>query len=279
MKKFALAAAAVSMLVASSASAADLPARTYTKTPPSVVAVYDWTGFYIGGNVGGIWGNNDSSTNFTQNMAAPGNTNPQNNSRDNSAVFGGVHAGYNWQASTWVFGLEADWDWTDAKSSFCRQTDVTSLACSDNGRGFLTFSEKTDWLASARGRLGFAWDRVLLYATGGAAWGDVKTDINANCLVNGCGGSLLQINQTVSFRDTKTGWVAGAGIEAMLTPNWLLRAEYLHYDLGSANYAVVFPSNNGMAPQTASWSRGLQYDTVRAGISYKFGGPAVVARY
>ncbi|WP_167561346.1 outer membrane protein [Bradyrhizobium sp. AS23.2] len=263
-------------MFAGAASAADLPARTYTKAPPPIAVAYDWTGFYIGGNVGGIWQDNSGATNFiqTDNVVL---TNPQNDSVSNGAVFGGVHAGYNWQVTRWVFGVEADWDWTDAKNSFCRQTDTRSRPCTDLDRGFLTYSEKTEWLASVRGRLGFAWDRVMVYATGGAAWGDVKTSINANCLNGGCGNANVRLNQTVNFSDTRTGWVAGAGIETMLTPSWLLRAEYLHYDLGSADYAAVFPSNL-VAPQTATRSRSFQYDTLRAGLSYKFGGP-VVARY
>ena len=270
-------AAATMCCAAGTASAADLPARTYTKAAPVVAPVYNWTGFYIGGNVGGIWQDNSGTTNFIQDTSLP--TNPKNDSVSNGAVFGGVHAGYNWQVTRWVLGVEADWDWTDVRNSFCRQTDSKSAPCADNNRGFLTYSEKTEWLASVRGRLGFAWDRVMLYATGGAAWGDVKTSINANCS-DGCGDSSSKINQTVNFSDTRTGWVAGAGIEAMLTPNWLLRAEYLHYDLGSANYAAVLPSDIGPldTPQTATRSRSFQYDTVRVGLSYKFGSP-VVAKY
>ncbi|WP_084805448.1 outer membrane protein [Bradyrhizobium sp. NAS80.1] len=220
MKKHVLAAIAASSLFAGTASAADLPARTYTKAPPAVAVAYDWTGFYIGGNVGGIWQDNSGATNFIETRVGRLLTNPQNDSISNGAVFGGVHAGYNWQVTQWVFGVEADWDWTGVKNSFCRQTDTFSLPCADNRDGFLTYSEKTEWLASVRGRLGFAWDRVMVYATGGAAWGDVKTSINANCLLLGCGNSFLQLNQTVSFSDTRTGWVAGAGIETMLTPNW-----------------------------------------------------------
>jgi len=174
------------------------------------VEVWNWTGFYIGGNVGGAWQHGSGTTNFVQDGAFPNN--PRADSVNSSSVIGGVHGGYNWQAAQWVLGVEADWDWTDLKTSFCRETSIGfGLPCADNGQGFLTFSEKTEWLASVRGRLGFAWDRVMVYATGGAAWGEIKTDINANCLVGGCGDSSLLINRNFSFSNTKTGWVAGAG--------------------------------------------------------------------
>ena len=279
MKKLAL---AVSILAASavSASAADLAARPYSKAPPAVLSpAYNWTGFYVGGNVGGVWERDSGTTNFLQ----PGNPppfspNPQVNSLNSSALIGGIHAGYNWQMAQWVFGVEADWDWTNTKNGFCRQTDAfgNPPPCADTGRGFLTLNEKTQWLGSARGRLGYAWDRFLVYGTGGAAWGKIDTSINANCLVNGCGVSSLQVNTTANFSDTKVGWVAGAGIEAMLSASWIARVEYLHYDFGS-----VTSTRNLTDPgivQSATWSRSFRYDTVRAGLSYKFGGP-VVAKY
>jgi outer membrane immunogenic protein len=280
MKKIVLAAAAVSLFISGAASAADLAAPPYTKAPPPAAVVYDWTGFYIGGNVGGLRQDNVAFTNFTQTSSVSALlANPQATSLANTSAIGGVHAGYNWQVTKWVFGVEGDWDWTGAKNSFCRQTDINSVACTDNGEGFLTASDKTEWLASARGRVGYTWDRMMLYATGGGAWGKIDTDINASCLVDGCAESILRINQTTSFSSTRTGWVAGAGIEAMVAPNWLVRAEYLHYDLGSTNDAVVLPSSALSAPQVASLSRSHQYDTFRAGLSYKFGGPAVVAKY
>jgi outer membrane immunogenic protein len=278
MKKLALVA---SILIAGSVHgfAADMAPR-YSKAPVAPVETWNWGGFYIGGNVGGAWERGSSSTNFISLGTTPlaDATNPQSNSLNSSALIGGIHGGYNWQAAAWVFGLEADWDWTNTKNGFCRQTDAFSLSCADNNRGFLTLNEKTEWLGSARGRVGYAWDRFMIYGTGGAAWGKIDTSINANCLVGGCGFSSLPLNGTANFSTTKTGWVAGAGIEAMLTANWIVRAEYLHYDLGSINYTAIFPASAGPGTQSATWSRSFQYETVRAGLSYKFGGP-VVARY
>jgi outer membrane immunogenic protein len=259
------------------ASAADIPPRSYTKAPTMVAEVYDWTGFYVGGNIGGVWERNSGTTDFVELSPSFTADNRQAKALRNSAAIGGIHAGYNWQMSRWVFGVEADFDWIKSKTGFCRQTSVLALSCGDNGAGFLTLNEKTEWLGSVRGRLGYAWDRVMIYGTGGAAWGKIDTSINANCLVTGCGQSVLLVNTTANFSDTKVGWVVGAGVESMLSENWILRVEYLHYDLGGVVDTLNLRADP-LAPQDAPWSRSHRYDTVRAGLSYKFGG-SVGAKY
>jgi outer membrane immunogenic protein len=272
MKTLALA-ASILAVSAVAASAADLN----TKAPTRVAEVFDWTGFYVGGNVGEAWENESATTNFfssffSSNSPAAQTNTPQSNSLRNRAVIGGVHAGFNWQMTRWVFGVEADWDWTHTKNGFCRQTDNLSAVCTDNGRGFLTLNGKTEWLASARGRSGYAWDRFMIYGTGGAAWAKFDSSINANCLVAGCGSNTVSQNTTANFSDKKLGWVAGGGIEAMLDTDWIARAEYLHYDLGSVTNTLA------AVEQSTTWSRAFRYETVRVGLSYKFGGP-VLAGY
>jgi len=268
MKTLALA-ASILAVSAVAASAADL----HTKAPMRAAEVFNWTGFYVGGNVGGAWENESGTSNFFSSSAAAAQTNtPQSNSLRNTAVMGGVHAGYNWQITRWVFGVEADWDWTHTKNGFCRQTDNLSAACTDNGRGFLVLNGKADWLDSARGRLGYTWDRFMIYGTGGAAWAKFDSSINTNCLVAGCGSNTASQNTTANFSDKKLGWVAGGGVEAMLDTDWIARAEYLHYDLGSVTNTLAGDQ------QSTTWSRAFRYETVRVGLSYKFGGP-VVARY
>jgi len=255
------------------ASAADTPPRIYTKAPPTMAEVFDWTGFYVGGHVGGVWARDSGTTDFFD-PGASGKfvNNPQANALRNSTVIGGVHAGYNWQMARWVFGVETDFDWTDSRNRFCRQTAVLSSPCDDDGDGFLTLNEKTEWLGSVRGRLGYAWERAMIYGTGGAAWGKVDTSINANCLRFGCGAfSLEKINTTANFSNTKVGWVAGAGVESMLDANWILRVEYLHYDLGRVTNTLNLRVDPEF-PQDVPWSRSLRYDTIRVGLSYKFGG-------
>jgi outer membrane immunogenic protein len=265
MKRLALAA---SILAVSAIAAA--AADPNTKPPIKAAEVFNWTGFYIGGNVGGSWENESGNSNFVSPSApAAQASTPQANALSDTAVIGGVHAGYNLQMTRWVIGVEADWDWTHTKTGFCRQTDNLSAPCTDNGRGYLTLNQTTQWLDSARGRLGYAWDRVMVYGTGGAAWGRIDSSITANCLVAGCGSNLASQITTVNFSDTKVGWVAGAGIEGALDNDWIARAEYLHYDLGSVTSTLT-----AVPQSTTTWSRASTFETVRFGLSYKFGGAA-----
>jgi len=264
MKRLALT-ASILAVSAIAASAAD----SNTKPPTKAAEVFSWTGFYVGGNVGGSRENESGNSNFiSPNSPAAQASTPQANALSDTAVIGGVHAGYNWQMTRWVLGVEADWDWTHTKTGFCRQTDNLSAACTDNGRGYLTLSETTQWLDSARGRLGYAWDRFMVCGTGGAAWGRIDSTISANCLVAGCGSNLTSQTTTVNFSDTKMGWVAGGGVEAALDTDWIARAEYLHYDLGS-----VASTLTAVPQSTTTWSRAATFETVRFGLSYKFGGP------
>src|SRR5579863_9879073 len=147
-------AALIGFGLAAAASAADMsyraPPTPYVPYAPPA-PIYNWTGFYIGANVGWL-GENDSSgtTNFMQPAGGPGlASNPQAFSPSKSGFTGGGQFGYNWQfAPLWVVGIETDWNGANPSSSFCRQTDQQSIACADNGFGFVNGSEKTEWLAT-----------------------------------------------------------------------------------------------------------------------------------
>jgi outer membrane immunogenic protein len=237
MKKLAIAAAAL-IVGTASASAADLAARPYTKAPAPIAAVYNWTGFYIGAQVGYAWG--DSST--REFVTATGL--PTGFIRDFNAdgFVGGGHIGYNWQFGQFVFGLEGDLEGADVKGGY----RLANL----NGTDF-----RIDAQASIRGRLGVAFNNSLLYVTGGAAWADMDhTYVFANTLF-----------ETVST--TRTGWTVGAGWEYGFTPNWSARIEYRYTDFGSFRNASTF-SFPGF-----SYEHDPVFHTVRGGISYRFGGP------
>jgi outer membrane immunogenic protein len=269
-------------LVATSATvagAADLPARTYTKTPAVADPAVNWSGFYIGGDIGGLSETGGGTSNFFQVSGAPNNV--QNQSISASSFTGGVHAGYNWQvAPSYVLGIEGDWMWMNTANSFCRQTDILSLACSDNGRGFLTINTKTDWLSTIRGRVGWTTGNFMLYGTGGVAFADIKTSFTASCAVTGCGSSGATNITSAGSSTTRAGWVVGAGVEWMFASAWMLRAEYLHADVGNVTSAFSLPAVDcvGFAPCGATLSRNVRYDIGRVGVSYKFGGP-IVAKY
>jgi len=171
-----------------------------------------------------------------------------------------------------VAGIEGDWQWTHSRFSGCRQTGIGGAACTVIAfNGVDTVGDEVRSFGTVRGRLGVAFDRVLVYATGGAAFTDARTSLGLDCTFLGC-SSANPIAATVEFSTQKTGWVAGGGIERMFGQNWIVRAEYLHADFG--NLSLFLPSLNCFDFGTCglSWSRNLHFDIVRAGISYKFVG-------
>jgi outer membrane immunogenic protein len=150
MKRFIVPALGLLALAAAiPASAADLP-RSMPYKAPVALAQYNWTGFYLGINGGGAWGDSDWNGFAVSNSPSGGMV--------------GITAGYNWQAmgSPWVFGLEGDVDWTNLKDS---------SAC-----GGLNCETKNNWLGTVRGRVGYAWDRFMPYLTGGVAFGDIEAN-------------------------------------------------------------------------------------------------------
>jgi outer membrane immunogenic protein len=277
MKKI-FGAAAFVALTAGSVFAADIAAQPYSKAPVYTVPVYDWSGFYIGVDVGGVSQSDSGISNFFQ----VGNSrNLLTQSSSSGSLIGGGHIGYNWQfAPTWVLGIEADAQWMNAKNNFCRGLDGTLTSCIDTNRGFATIESETKWLSTVRGRLGWTFDRFMIYGTGGVAFGEIETKVGFSCLVAGCAAAATPLATAGTDTSTRAGWVAGAGIEWMVASNWMIRAEYLHVDLGSVTGNVLLPATTCIfgGPCGMSYSRDLIYDMGRVGLSYKFGGP-VVAKY
>jgi outer membrane immunogenic protein len=260
--------------------AADMAVKA---APLAAPAYTDWSGFYVGGNVGGVGERASGTSNFVD-TAFPANSpsfaNPQSNSLSPSAVIGGLQAGYNWQVSPrFVLGVEGDFDWTNTSYSFCRQTDrLFSTACLDalpNIDGFASVSGGTDWIATARGRVGVTFNQFLLYATGGAAWGAVHSTEGLSCQVDGCGAtSTLRLATSASTTQVKSGWTAGVGLEGMIWRNWSVKGEWLYVDLGNATDSLVTTGNRG-GTESVVWSRSEHYNIFRVGLNYHFGGPAM----
>jgi outer membrane immunogenic protein len=272
--------ACVSGGLAAPALAADLgvraPTPVYTKAPAAVP--FSWSGFYIGGNVGAVTARASGTSDFLDTLGTNA-SNPQTNSFSSTNALAGGQIGYNWQVDPrWVIGIEGDWDWTRARYSACRQTDVGGAACFDNNHGFETLGAKTDWLATARARVGFTLANVLLYGTGGAAWGRVKTDLSQDCLKDGCGStSTTQLFTASTAGHTKAGWVAGFGAEAAIDTHWSVRAEWLHIDLGtitdrlsSVGASEDEEGGSSSGTQTTVWSRNERFDEFRVGANYRF---------
>jgi outer membrane immunogenic protein len=265
MKKALFGALAIAVLFASGfASAADLsPAPIYTKAPPAPAApIYNWTGFYLGGDVGGAWSSNTATFDPlpTPGGVAFGIAAISGSNRGSSAI-GGLHAGYNWQfAPTWVTGIEGDWSWAKAGGSLTGPWVAIPPALLGAPPNFTTMSSKLDWVTSLRARFGYlVTPNVMAYATGGVAW--AKLDYSASAI-----GFLY--SATTAFSDTQTGYVVGGGLEWAITNNWLLRAEYLFYRFNNAPNVVVTAIGSAN-PSGFSWSA-TTLSVARAGLSYKF---------
>jgi outer membrane immunogenic protein len=245
------------------AQAADLGVRVPpVKAHVMVPAGYDWTGFYVGGNVGYSFGRSSFDWAFTDPtngalFAAGSNSNNLN------GVLGGAQAGYNWQRANWVFGVEADIQGTGQRGS-TENLCVAQNACT---RIFYGITQSLDWFGTLRGRVGYAvapsW---MLYVTGGLAFGAVDTEITL---------SNQGVLSTAGSSRTRLGWTAGAGLEGALVGNWTGKLEYLYVDLGSFSdtYAIL----PGVADYTHT-SRVTDH-IVRAGVNYRFAPAPVVARY
>jgi outer membrane immunogenic protein len=198
-----------------SANAADMARRHAMPTKaPLYAAPYNWTGLYVGINGGGGFGTSDVATV------------PSGSFNTSGGLVGGT-IGYNWQMGQTVFGLEGDIDWTNLRGSG---------ACAG------TICEtRNSWLSTARGRIGYAFDRFLPFVTGGAAFGDIQNNIT------GVGTAT----------ETKAGWTLGGGVEAAIAGPWTAKIEYLYADLGRG--ASVLGSD-------ASFKTNI----VRGGLNYRF---------
>ncbi len=242
--------------------AADLP----TKTPLATPSVYNWTGWYLGLNAGGNWGSSHSTTNATTSdvlpyldMCAPGcirNLAAIGDQRPNTSGFtGGIHGGYNWQSGSIVLGLEADFEYFRSAGSTVVTGPITPFV-----NATVTSSVSTDWLFTARPRLGFAAGNWLFYGTGGIAVTRIKgswsySDTN----------SALRATST-SAGATKAGWVIGGGFESALPGNWLLGVEYLYVSFGAISTSVNITGTTDVLTHSAN----LQSNIVRARVSRKF---------
>jgi outer membrane immunogenic protein len=229
MTRFMLAVCAgvLAAAIAAPSFAADLPRPAY-KAPirnPVYVAPFSWTGFYIGINGGYGFGKSDWSSALTAGSAKP-----------TGALAGGT-IGYNLQTGSFVWGLEGDIDYSWIKGSDTGGTGV----CAAPG-----CETRNTWLATGRGRIGYAWDKLLPYLTGGAAYGSVK----------------MSPNTGLSESKNKLGWTAGAGIEYDFMNEWSAKVEYLYVDLGK--------STCGAATCGIDTDVTFKTNLVRLGVNYRF---------
>ncbi len=227
MKRILLASAGLVALAGAfgPAVAADLP--MVARAPAYMAPFYNWTGFYIGINGGGAFGGSNWS-------GIPVDF-------DVSGGLVGGTVGYNWQYAQWVFGLEGD-------------LDATNISGSTNAGGFLgcaalTCQTRNDWLGTARGRVGYAFDRWLPYVTGGLAVGNIRATSPG----------------FVGVDNSNAGWTLGAGVEFAIIGNFTAKAEYLYVDLGNTSCVTAC----GFAPGSVN-NVSLTANVLRGGINYRF---------
>ncbi len=229
------------------ASAADMAPR-YTKAPVAPVSVYNWTGFYIGVNGGYGWSNTDQYYSLL-----PGGLFIGPHQKGGGGFFGGT-AGYNYQLSNnFVVGIEGDADWANISSSVVGGTLCgATFTCNMNDR----------FLGSIRGRVGYAANNWLFYATGGAGFSEFKYRTFT---------TTTGVDFGAPYNTSPVGWVVGGGVEYGITLNWSVKGEYSYYGFKAqqapSGTLTTVPVNVHTDIQVAKF-----------GVNYRFGGP-IVARY
>ena len=251
----------------SAASAADLGAQPYSKAPVFVEPGYDWTGVYIGANVGFSWGRSSDTSTLN---AGPGPALFTDTNRSKmDGVVGGAQMGYNWQMQNWLWGLEGDFQGTGQRGihSFTCPTGVCTFGVPPVLPGPAVpaaLTQQLDWFGTVRVRGGFlVTPTVLLYATGGLAFGQVDS---RSTLFGATTSSIIH-----------PGWTVGAGVEGVIVGDWTARLEYLYVDLGRVsdtfNSSLVAP--DGATLLVGSFNSRITDNIVRVGFNYKFSGPGI----
>lgn len=256
MKKVLLGAAFI-LAFGGSAVAADMAIPT--KAPAVVASVYNWTGLYMGGNVGYAWDHKTTDTYDSTGLFVETTTS------NGQGVIGGGQIGFNFQfAPTWLVGFEADISGSDVHGTF---SGCTATGCATNV-GHL------DYFGTARGRVGYIVNNnVLLYGTGGLAWDRSHNDRTVTCVVAGngiCPGgpSPSALTGMVSSpAGNNYGWTAGAGVEWAVVPNWTVKAEYLHMSFDNVTRNYFYP---GFTTASRTMHSNSDLDMVRFGFNYLF---------
>lgn len=287
MKKFSIAAVALA-LCSGAASAADLPshkAPPYIPPPPPPPPM--WTGFYVGLNAGGAWGENNT-VNIVSVPLAPGIEVVQLAALASAPVrvgsgggfIGGGQIGYNWQfAGSFVAGVEADIQGIAHSSGAGRIVTAGIIAAPVITA--LSATKNVDYLGTVRGRVGWLFTpSLLVYGTGGLAYGGVNTGAS---LFQGSPGIFAAFGAS-SFSNTRVGWTAGGGFEWMFWPNWSAKVEYSYYDLGAVIHSAWLSDMTLVPPATYLFSQSstrFNGHIVRAGVNYHFnwGAAPVIASY
>lgn len=290
MKKQLLASTVLTVAVTMSSASS---AKTKHPSPPpqQPVAVYNWTGFYLGANAGGAWGRSSVSTavncgtppgtGYFCDSAGTGAANAAvldasgTGTINSSAFTGGIQAGYNYQWDRSVLGVEMDYDsfhlgGTRHGSGVFPVAGPGAPPALPAGTAYtIANSVDTDWLWTFRGRLGWlAQPNLLAYVTGGVALTRLAVSMNYSDNNGGIGGPA---SGSGSAAATKTGWTIGGGLEWALNSHWSVKGEYLYLDFGSVTANASVPAGaKATAISTMSTKADLTAQIARLGVNYKF---------
>jgi outer membrane immunogenic protein len=264
------------------ATAADMP----VKAPPIPPVVYSWTGFYVGGNVGGAWNSTRDDVFptgcFLTSVICGGGAanNPQRSDSvtlNGSGFTGGAQVGYNWQRDRVVWGIEGDINYLGINDGSSINRPVAAPLV---GNFIHSETDKMGWFGTLRGRIGATvTPSFLLYATGGLAFGEVKS-------ASSTAFTTTPDTYAGTLDDTRVGYAVGAGGEWMISPKWSVKAEYLFVDLGKSSYTqlclIAANCTTGLPAPGGTYQTDLhnRYNIVRVGLNYKLDWvQPIVAKY
>jgi outer membrane immunogenic protein len=258
MKQLLLATVGVVALAAGSASAADMAVKARPALPPPPPPCAQFGGFYVGGNVG--WGFGDHTFRDLDGFGLGG---PEEVSRSVSGFAAGVQGGYNWQARCTLFGIEADYQWTDIDHDFVRTGPF--------GLFTLSGSVSLESFGTVRARTGVIVDNLLLYVTGGLAYANTERSVVVT-------DNVLGISEAFADEKTRWGWTMGFGTEWQFAfaPNLSLKSEvlYARFETAERTHTCVVlcavPTPFRFEHDSEAW-------VTRIGLNYRFGGKGPVA--
>lgn len=264
--------AAVSAIFSiSAASAGDMPVKAPVYNAPVAAPVYNWTGFYLGVQGGAAW------SNFTiSEQASFGNNNlaAANSTKDSSGEVG-IYGGFNYQTSQgFILGGEADFNWTRLSVATVPFELTSSGNCASAGASTQicvgSVTSDMHWYGTVRGTVGHATGRLLLYATGGLAYGEVESPVAGTLRVATVNLPPFSVNESA----VRYGWTVGLGTAVAITDKISLRLQWNYVDLGRrtifATSGSVNPGGGGAVPFSVSVKDEIAFNTIRAGVSYKF---------
>lgn len=249
MRRSILLAAACAIVSVQAAYAADMPTKAPAYAP---IAMYNWTGFYVGGQVGGGWFSSQT-TNIDPTRSFPAGF--VDNTINGSGFLGGGYAGYNYQINQFVIGIDGDYSWADLTGS---GSDISPI-----NLGTTTHDEKVKWIATVTGRVGYAVNNWMFFGKGGWAWAGF--DGNSSTF------NVLGVNTSnATSSETRDGWTLGTGVEWGFLPHWSAKLEYDYVKFNTSNFNGTLTNVATGVVTTPARSATSDLSMVKLGVAYRF---------